>query len=107
MRHRLIIDKERNLLWLILGISGISILAWFGNTYPPDTMVKIATALLLFFTMISSMSYFLLNNVRHALLLSLGLSIFLILRILQLREPIYPILLLVSVLSLELLFQNK
>ncbi len=107
MRHRLTIDKERNPWWLIFGISGISILAWFVNTYPPDTIAQIATALLLFFTMISSLSYFLLNNVRRALLLSLGLSVFILLRILQLREPIYPVLLLTSVLSLELLFGNK
>ncbi len=97
----------RNPWWLVLGVSGISLIAWFVNTYPPDSMLRIATFFLLFFLATLLNSLFLFNNVRRGLLVSFGLSIFFLLRMLNLREPLYPILLIITLISLEVLFRTK
>lgn len=102
MRH-----TPRNPWWLVLGISGISSIAWFVNTYPPDSLMRIASFFLLFFGTSFFLSRFLINNVRRALLLSLGLTVFFLLRLLGLREPIYIVLLFITLISLEVLLCNK
>ena len=98
---------HRSVWWLIIGISGISALAWFANAYTPDSWQLI----LIFFTLITTVTmclllYFL-NNVRHVLLITGGLLILLVLRLLGLREIIYPLLLIASLLSLELMFRKR
>lgn len=98
--------KPRNPWWLVLGISGISLVAWFVNAYLPDTALRIAYFFIIFFATSFFLSQFLLNNMRRAVLVSLGLSIFLLLRLLGLREPLYGVLLLSSLISLGLLIKR-
>lgn len=104
MRDR---PNPRNIWWLIVAICGICVLAWFVNTYPPHSW----QLFIVFFTLVFITSLFLLlyliNNVRRSILLSSGLSIFLLLRLLNLRELIYPLLLVASLLSLELLLTKR
>ncbi len=100
-------DKSRNPWWLVLGISGISVIAWFVNTYPPDSIRQIAIFFLLFFLVTYLINFSLLNNVRRAFLLSCFLAILLLLRMLNLREPLYPGLLVITLISLEVLLGSK
>lgn len=98
--------KERNVWWLIAGVSGISLLAWFINTYNPDTYIRHAEFFLLLFFSVTSLSIFVIGSMRRAVFVGIGLIIFLLLRLIGLREPLYPILLTVSLVSLEL-YLNK
>ncbi len=99
--------KRRNRWLLVLGISGISAMGWYTNSYQPDTTLKIAIFFFLFFGTSFSITHFIFSNVRRAFLLSCFLTIFLLLRLLSLHEPIYIILLLASLASLELLFSKR
>ncbi len=82
-------------------------MAWFVNTYPPDSILRIASFFLLFFLTTLLISIFFLKNVRQGLFVSLGLTVFFLLRMLNLREPLYPLLLLAALISLEVLFRTK
>ncbi len=100
-------NKPRNPWLLIVGISGVSLIAWFVNTYPPDSIVRITIFFFLFFLVSLPISLFFLNNVRRAILLSLGLTVVFLLRILGLRETIYFLLLFISLFSIELMLQKR
>lgn len=98
---------HRSIWWLIIGISGVSALAWFANTYTPDSWQTIV----IFFTLITiitgSLLLYFVNKIRHILLITGGLLILLGLRFLGLREIIYPLLLIASLISLELMLQKR
>lgn len=98
---------QRSVWFLIIGISGISGLAWFANTYTPDSWEKIVIVFIFIATIITSILLYFLNNVRHILLITGGLLILLVLRYLGLREIIYPLLLAASLLSLELMLRKR
>lgn len=99
--------KNRNPLYLIVGVFGVSTLAWFINAYPPDKPFRIVIFLGLIGFSSTFLSLFLFKNVRRAILLSSGLTVFLLLRYLGLREPLYLILLLASLVSLELSLRKR
>ena len=99
--------KPRNVWWLLFGISGISALGWFIHTFPPaSTLVFIG-----FFAITAAASYFsalfILNSVRRAGLVSIGVITILFLRYIQLRQVHYIILLLAVLISLELMLQKR
>lgn len=99
--------RGRNPWWLVYSILGISILGWLTNAFAPDQrLIFILFFFIIFFTCLSLCLY-LFNNVRRSVLLSLGIIAFLLLRFLQLRHPLYLVLLLASLISLELYFQNR
>ncbi len=97
----------RNIWWLILGISGLSTLGWFTNSFEPTGFLSIGLFLLIIWFSMYSLALFLFSIKRRALLLSLGITIWLILRLLGLRELYYGILLLLVILSLEKLLQHE
>lgn len=92
-------------MWFIITISGLSILGWFVNTYPPNSFLRIA----IFFLLIGATTFFtslyLLKIVRRAALLTLGVVIWLLLRFLDLRDWYYPALLLPILISLDILLR--
>jgi len=98
---------KRNILWLIFGICGLSVLGWFINTFPPDNILL----LILFFVIIAATTFFsslfLFKIVRRAVLVTLGVVVWLTLRLLGLRELWYPLLLIPCLVSLEILFQKR
>jgi len=94
-------------MWsLIAGITGLSVLGWFVNTYTPDNFWTIV----LFFLIVAATTFFsslfLLKIVRRASLLTLGVIVWLLLRLLGLRDWYYPALLLPVLISLEILFRS-
>lgn len=98
---------KRNILWLILGMCGLSILGWFVNTFPPENVLL----LILFFVIIAATSFFfslfLFKIVRRAVLVTAGVIVWLTLRFLGLRNLWYPLLLIPCLISLEILFQKR
>lgn len=100
-------SKPRNIWWLILTVCGISFLAWFVNTFPPNSW----QLLVVFFSLVLFTTFFfllyLIINVRRSFLVSLGFILFLLLRYLHLHESFYLILLLVTLLSLEFLLTRR
>jgi len=99
--------KDRNITHLILGVFGFVTLAWFINSFPPDKLVYLIVFYLTVFLSSLFLSFFILNNTRLSLLLSFTLTIFLILRYLDLHHPIYIVLLLASLISLELSLRKR
>ena len=92
---------------LIVGISGLCLLGWFINTFQPVNI----TLLIIFFLMISTITFFsslfVLKIVRRSVLVTLGIVVWLLLRMFGLREIWYPLLLLPCLISLEILFQKR
>jgi len=101
------VKKPRNVWWLVAGIFGLSGLGWFINTFGPNSFVLILLFFLIVFFTSLCFFLFLLNNVRRAILLSLGVSLFFFLRLLNLREPFYIILLVASIVSLDVYFRKR
>lgn len=92
---------------LIVGISLLCILGWFVNTFRPTSPLLF----LIFFTIVAAttftLSLFMIKIVRRALLVTLGVVIWLLLRLLGLRDFYYPLLLVPLLISLEILFQKR
>lgn len=99
--------SSRNLWWVLLGVIGISAVAWLVNTYPPGQTIHFIIFFLIIFFSSFFLSLFLLNNVRRALLVSLGIALFLLLRYLNLRESYYVVLLIASLGSLEIALRKR
>lgn len=100
-------QNTRQAWWLLAGIAGISAIGFLIHTFPPTGIAQIiAFFLLVALTLYFTLRFVVANN-RWAILASLGISIFLILRMLQLREPLYLILLAAVLVSLELVFHTR
>ncbi|OGG11638.1 hypothetical protein A2Z00_01100 [Candidatus Gottesmanbacteria bacterium RBG_13_45_10] len=99
-------NRPRNIWWLIISISGLSAIGWIIHTFPPEGPI-----LGVFFLFLFAVSYFaslfLFNIVRRSLTISLGVMLFFMLRYLQLHNPLYIILLIACLFSLELYFQKR
>ncbi len=99
--------RRRNIGSLAFGLVGFAVLGWFIITFEPTSWQKIAVFFFILFLSSIFVSQYLLKNTRRALLISVGLTVFLLLRLLNLREPIYLILLITTIASLEVLFQKR
>ncbi len=92
---------------LLTGLVGISLLAWFFNTIPP----KEGSIIFLGIVLASSVTFFLLasfiKNVRRCFAWSSGVGVLLLLRAAKLHDPLYIILLIALLGSLELAFKNR
>ncbi len=99
--------SPRNSFWLIVGIAGLSFLGWLMTTSEPHGV----PSLILFLSVVSgtsfSLSLFVVNNTRRAVLISTGITVYFVLRYIGLRHIIYPILLVASLLSLELVSHKR
>lgn len=98
--------KERNIAWLVTGICGICTLAWFMNSHTPDSVTTLSIFFMLVFITTYVFTFFVANIVRRSIFVASGVVGFLLLRLVGLREPIYIILLIASLISLEL-YLNK
>ncbi len=99
--------SHRSPWYLIIGIFGISTLAWFSNTYAPDSWQTIMVFFLLLVTIIACALLAVIKNIRHVILMTGGILTILALRSLGLREIIYPLLLVATLISLELVLRKR
>ncbi len=92
---------------IIIAISGVSLLGWFVNTFTPDTILRLVLFFLIVAVITFFSSLFVLKNVRRASLVTLGVVIWLMLRLFGLREIWYVLLLIPCLISLEILLQKR
>jgi hypothetical protein len=100
-------EPQRNIAWLLVGISGISSLAWLTNTQNPANPIFLLLFFSILFFTVYSIAFFITYIVRRSLLISGGVFLFFFLRYLGLREPLYIVLLAASLISLELSSQKR
>jgi hypothetical protein len=98
---------NRNIWWLFTGFLCISALGWFGNTFTPGNMLALSVFLLLIFLTLFFFLLYPFNNVRRSFLVSLGVVVFLFLRYINLRYPVYPLLLVLTLFSVDHYFSEK
>lgn len=101
-------DKQPRPVWtLIAALTVFGVLAYLANSFPPTSSVLIGVFLLLLDISFSLLFTFLLNNTRRGILIGGGVVTFFLLRLLGLRSPLYVILLLVVLASLELTWKKR
>lgn len=100
-------QNTRRAWWLIAGIAGASSIGFLIHTFPPTGIPQIIAFFALTLVTLYFILRFIVANNRWAILASAGISIFLILRMFQLREPLYLILLAAALVSLELVFHTR
>jgi hypothetical protein len=96
-----------NYYWLFKSVILIIIFGWFVNFFTPYSFLYKSIFFILIFLIVYAFCYFLLNNVRRCILCGLGAVIYLLLRLLGLRESIYPILLIISLISIDMYFSKS
>lgn len=100
-------QKRRNSWFLLFGLIGLSGLGWYVNNVAPNSFQALLIFFVTFFLSSSLILLYFLNNVRRGLLLSVGIVTYLLLRLLNLREPLYVLLLIACLASLELYFKKR
>lgn len=98
---------ERNIWHLIFGMSGLSVLGWFMSSFSPANFLFVALFFLIVAVMVFFSSLFVFKSARRAILVTIGVIVWLVLRLLGLREIWYPFLLVLCLISLEILFQRR
>lgn len=93
--------------WLIGSLLGVSFLCWFFTTQSPEQGSAIAIAIVVVTIIVGSSIQFLFNNVRRSGIICVGVGAFLTLRVLKLADPLYFILLVLFLTSLELSLRNR
>lgn len=99
--------QNRNIAWLLIGICALSGLGWLINTQDPNYLSSLIIFFLFIFVTVFCISMFVTNIVRRSILIGSGAFVFFLLRLLGLREPLYIILLALSLISLEFYFQKR
>jgi len=100
------LHKPRNPLLLFFGVTGIIALMAFINIVPPDSVAAMLVFALLLATTITLLGLYTVKNVRHVLLFTLGVLIYLALQFFGLRHVLYAILLVASIVALEYLWKD-
>ena len=93
--------------WLLAGIFGLSLMSWFLTTQAPEQGSTVAFGIFLIIATLFCFLQFFLNNVRRSIIVCFGGATFLILRALKLNDPLYFILLLLFLVSIELSTRNR
>lgn len=96
----------RNPAMLFFGITGLILIAAYVNVVRPDTALYIAGFFILLLATLMCLGIYTLKNVRRAIMISSAVIIFLFLRIVDLRNPLYAVLLTASVIALEYVWKD-
>lgn len=100
------LHKPRKPLLLFFGVTGIIALMAYINIIPPDSAAAILTFALLLAATIILLGLYTIRNIRHVLLFTAGLLIYLALQFFGLRHILYAILLVASIVALEYLWKD-
>lgn len=99
--------KERNPALLFIGLSLLIITAAYINVTPPASLISLIGFFLLLSIVSTTLGFYLFHHMRHAVILSVGIIIWLILRLIGLRHPLYTVLLIASIIALEYLWKDQ
>lgn len=93
----------RNPMTLFFGLAALISLMAYVNIVPPSSVPAFLGFTVLVILAVGLLSYYVLRMVHHAVLFTLGVTAFLLLRFFDLRHPLYAILLVASIIALEYL----
>ncbi len=96
----------RNPSMLFMGIIGVIVTAIYVNVTSPGSLLLLAGFFGLFFFSFLALGLYVFPKKRHAILLAVGMTLFLVLRLLGLRQFWYTGLLIASVIALEMLWKE-
>jgi len=94
--------RQRNPYLLFVGVSGYFLLAAYVNVFPPDAPWRIGIFIIAFAFSTWMLLRYLFKNTRQPTVFTIGLATILVLRFLGLRHPLYPLLLVASIIAFEL-----
>ena len=99
--------KERMPIVLFIGVTVLIVTAAYVNVIGPDSLISV----LGFFALLSIASMLLgiyvFPHTRHALFLTAGIIVLLVLRFIGLRHPLYIMLLIASIIAMEYLWRDN
>lgn len=101
------IRRQRKISWMIIGLVLLGILIAYIFFVPPKNIFSISGFLLFFMISLFYLLLFTLNHPRQALLISIAVTAYLIVRMFDLTHWLYPILLIAIVATLELYFHTQ
>lgn len=93
--------RPRKKTTLIIGMLLLGVLAAFMVLLPPTQLWTLIIFFVLFTLAIFFICAFTFNQVFRALLISIGLTVYMILRSLELRHWLYPLLIIAIIVSIE------
>lgn len=99
--------KERRIFWLFAGFLSVSFLGFITRTYLPESAWMVLLFLAVVALAVFSFTYYMTVSARVSILAASGIAVWLFLRYSGLREPIFPLLLLASLVSIDLYFRKK
>lgn len=99
--------KERDPLALFIGLSGLIATAAYVNIIAPDSLVSLLGFFVILGVASTSLGIYLFRHTRHAWLVSGGIVLYLILRLIGLKQPLYAVLLIASIIALEFLWKEQ
>jgi len=99
--------QPRNIWHLFIAVIGISLTGWYINTFAPKNWFIIAGFFFVFFLTWFFLLLYLLNNVRRAFMLTIGVSGIFMLRSAGLRDILYILLLAATIILLEAYLTKK
>ncbi|MEK7533019.1 MAG: hypothetical protein AAB542_01165 [Patescibacteria group bacterium] len=99
--------KARNPLTLFIGVTTLIVTAAYINVFPPDSLMVLLGFFALLMISSTTLGIYLFPHTRHAILISSGLAVYLMLRLIGLRHPLYTLLLVASIAALEYLWREN
>lgn len=98
---------QRNITWLFMGFGSMCVLGWLVNTTSPNGWPTILALFSLITVATYALAMFILNHSRRAGFITIGVVAFFLMRMAHLRQPLYSILLVAALLSLELTSKKR
>ena len=99
--------KTRNSLILFIGITTLIVTAAYINVVSPDSLIVLLGFFALLMVSSTALGIYLFPHTRHAILISSGLGVYLMLRLIGLHHPLYILLLVASIAALEYLWREN
>ncbi len=98
--------SPKNPLILFLGITGLILLAAYINIAPPDTAVNIIGFFTLLVATMLLLGIYAIRNIRRVIVITFAVVVYLCLRYVGLRHPLYAVLLTASIIALEYVWKD-
>ena len=97
----------RNPVTLFFGITGLILLAEYVNVFPPATAITIVGFFVLLIATLMVLGIYALRNMRRVVMITMAIVIYLSLRFVGLRHPLYAVLLAASIVALEYVWKDN
>jgi hypothetical protein len=93
--------KERNIIYLFISITSLSILGWYGNTITPDIWWKVLFFIIFSMIAIGSFTQYIFNNGIRTCIAMLSLCLILFIRLIGIKHMIGTITVIILMLLLD------